>query len=131
MPYQVTLELHPRPLRLGKTGQLGDSIHRQATESESETGHSKCYEAHMKTTLLHICYSGLGPVHARSLVCGLDSISSHGPRFVGSLNLLVVSLTPLSPPVLPTGFPELCLLFDCGLCICFHQLLDESAQVTA
>lgn len=58
----------------------------------------------------------------------------HGLRLVDSVGFIVVSLTPLAPSILSphhfTRNPKLRLMFDCGLCICFHQLLDEASQET-
>ena len=51
-----------------------------------------------------------------SLVGGSVSVSPHGPRLVGSVGLLVVSLTLPAPSILLPGFsvrlPELCLIFN-------------------
>ena len=60
----------------------------------------------MKTKLYicEICVEGLGSVHAYSLGGGSVSVSHHGPTLVGSVGLLMVSLTtPLSASsILPT-----------------------------
>ena len=77
------------------------------------------------------------PVHACSLFGCSVSVSPHGLRVVGSVGLLVMSLTSLAPSIfqpLPqpsTRLPELsawCL--SVGLCICFHQLLDKASRRT-
>ena len=66
-------------------------------------------------TKLHICYrcvGGPGPASACSLVGGPVSVSPHGPRLVGSVGLLVVSLTPLICSLLPPTLPQDSLMFD-------------------
>ena len=54
-------------------------------------------------TKLYLCYKRvgcLGPAPVRSLVGGSVYMSSHKPRLVDSVGLLVVSLTPPAPSVL-------------------------------
>jgi hypothetical protein len=44
-------------------------------------------------------------VHVCSLVGGSVSMSLYGPRLVDSVGFLVVSLTPLTPSILPPHLP--------------------------
>ena len=66
----------------------------------------------------------LGAAPVCSLVGGLVSVSPHWPMLADSVGLLVVSLTPLAPLILPTILPKdslssaYCLAV--GLCVCFH-----------
>lgn len=79
----------------------------------------------MKTQLnnCYICIEGLGLSHSCSLVDSSVFISPHGPRIVGSIDFLVVSLTPLAPsilpPPLPQDYPSSTQCLDVGLCISF------------
>jgi hypothetical protein len=63
----------------------------------------------MKTQLhnCYICAEGLGPFHACSLISSSVSVSRYGPRLVGSVCFLVVSLTPLAPSILLPLFHRL------------------------
>ena len=45
-------------------------------------------------------------VHVCSLVGGSVSVSPYGPRLVDSVGFLVVSLTILSPTILPPPLPQ-------------------------
>jgi hypothetical protein len=90
----------------------------------------------MKTKMnCYICAGGLGPACAGSLVGGSVSERPQGSRLVDALGLTVGSLSPPGPSVLPPTLPsirlpELCLMFGCGLCICFSQLLGGASQRT-
>jgi hypothetical protein len=67
-------------------------------------------------TKLHICYKCVGsldPVPVCSLVGGLVSVSSHGPKLVDFVGL-VVFLTPLTHSILSPRLPKLHLMFGSG-----------------
>jgi hypothetical protein len=88
-------------------------------------------------TKLHICWKcvgDLGPDPAWSLVVGPTSVSPHGHRLVYFVGLPLASLTiqlaQYYPPTLPQGSPSLAWCLAVGLCICFHQLQDETSQET-
>ena len=74
----------------------------------------------------------LVPVSVYSLVCGSDSESSQGPRFVDSFGLLVRFPSISGPSILspnsslPTSnsfisVPDLCLMFGCGYLYLFQS----------
>lgn len=92
----------------------------------------------MKNTLQNciMCAEGLGQFHAGSLVGG--QLSLYEPKvcrlidssvvFICLFALLCfcgVSCSSSSPS--STGFPELCIMLGCGLCICFSQFLGEAS----
>ena len=64
--------------------------------------HSNCRLTHIKNTL-HICYEcvgHLGLTHVCALIGYSVSVSPYGHRLVGSVGLLVVSLTPWASSIL-------------------------------
>lgn len=64
---------------------------------------SYCYESHKKTKIhnSNIYAEGLGQSHAGFLVVGSVSVRSYENRLVDSVDILVVSLTPLASTILP------------------------------
>jgi hypothetical protein len=54
----------------------------------------------IKLHISYICVGSIGPSHACSLIGGSVSVSPHGPRLVGSVDFLEVSLTSWAPSVL-------------------------------
>ena len=80
--------------------------------------------------VLCIC-PGLNPDHACCLVGGSVCVTPLSPRIVGSVDLMLsLTLYSLSPIThYFTRHPDLRLTLAAGLCICFHQLLDEASQM--
>lgn len=83
---------------------------------------------------LHIDYKWvgrLGPALTCSLVGGSVPVSTHGPRLVDSVGLLVMLLTPLTHSVLsPTLSQDASNSAWClavCVCICLHQLKSEAS----
>ena len=85
---------------------------------------------------MHNCnkyIKGLGQTHAGSLVVGSASSMPYEPRFVDFVGFLIVSLSFLAPTIFPPLLQQdslnstKCVTVD--LCICFHQLLDETSQM--
>jgi hypothetical protein len=60
-----------------------------------------------KLHICDICVSSLGPAHAYSLVGGSVSVNPYGPKLVGPVGLLVVSLTTLAPIFLSPFFHKI------------------------
>lgn len=84
-----------------------------------------------KEDICYICTGGLGPPHVCCLVGGSISVSPHRPRLVdcrSSCGIPVPSGSLNPSPHSSTRFSELCLMFDVGFCICFHQLLSKASQ---
>ena len=73
-------------------------------------------------------------VNAASLIVGSISVNLYEPRIVGSVGLLVVPLIPLALTILHPPLPydswSSAQWFTMGLCICFHQLLDEASLMS-
>jgi hypothetical protein len=96
---------------------------------------SHCEESHMRTKLhnCYICPECLGQTCACSLVGGSVSGSPYGSRLVNSVGFLLVSsgsFNHFSPHPLPPDSPSSIQCLALGLCICFHQLLDEASLMT-
>lgn len=79
----------------------------------------------------YICAESLVLTHFCSLVGSSLPVNLYEPRFIDSVGFLVVSLTPLSPPILlphlrqdsPSSTSS---CSNVGLCLTFHQLLRGS-----
>ena len=69
-----------------------------------DSPHSNCQGIYMKLHTCYKCVRGLDPAPACSLVDGSVSVSTHGPRLVDRVGLLVVSLIPLVSSSLCVSF---------------------------
>lgn len=83
----------------------------QRQASASRDNSALVLKSHMKAKLHNcdMCAGGLGPCHAYYLDGSFISMSPYEPSFVGSVDFLVMYLTPLArkifPPPLPQDFP--------------------------
>lgn len=99
--------VHRFPLRPDKTAHLGkNSSKADNTVWVIDSLWSNCWGTHMKTKvyICHIFLGGLVLAHTCSLVGGPFSVRFHGPRFLGLIGLIVVSLTLLFPQFFPWLF---------------------------
>lgn len=83
---------------------------------------------------LHECYMmSLSPSPVGSGWVA-QSLSPYGLRLAYSLCFILVSLVPLTSPILLPIIPQDSLgsayCLTVGLCDCFHHLLDETSQMT-
>ena len=85
--------------------------------------------------MMHSCYiraEGLGSSHAYFLVNSSFSVYTYETRLVGSMDFLLVSLTPVALTILPLPLPQdsptsICLAVDPY--ICSHQSLNKASLV--
>ena len=103
----------------------------KASERVRDSSCSHRQESHKKTKLhnCHINAEGLSQSLAGSLAVTSGSVSMNESRFVDSVGFLLVSLT---LQVLPffCRIPQVPSNVWLWVCICFHQLLDETSLMT-
>ena len=93
-----------------------------------------CLLPHTKTDRLQVPSSNPGIWNPSSVTIS-TRVSRQGVAwgYMTKSGLTRSSWEPEGPPHLfllsSSGFPKLCLMFDC-VCICFHQLLGEASQMT-
>lgn len=126
LPRNIKLQqnyVHPLQLRPAKAVKLKKKKDPKSSNRVRDSPCSNGQGTHM-TPKLHICCiyeEGLHPSHEFSLVGGLFSVSSHVPRFLDSVDLLVVSLIPLVPSIFPPTLPH---FFNWGVDMTIHFLIS-------
>lgn len=97
--------------------------------------HSQCQESHKNTKLYNynIYAEDLGQTRIGSVIIASVSVSSSEPCLFDSVGF-PMSSTPLAPTILPPsllkGSPGSAYCLVLGLCICAHQLLNDTCLMT-